>query len=410
MSNQIDLGQFIWPDVSQGRQPKGVAAIDWTNPITQNPVFLHNFAGTPLGNDATGNGYSLASGSGTPALAATPAGVGSLFQASGPNSLIFSKAINIPANAPFTMFLYCTVNQAAMTSGYGVVLSLRGASGTPIILISVGNNNASPTYSGAPAFLVRDDATNLVHAIGSAAVDTNPHLWVITRNAAGVITGYLDNTALPLGGGVTSSISCTAADQAYGCDPLNTSLGYLTGTVLYGGLVLNNWTAQQVAQVVANPWQLFATPTLGLYVPSSGGTHPYTLSGSAGNYAINGQAATLTVARKLAGSAGSYAINGQAATLTVGRKLAGSAGSYAINGQNATLTVARKLSGAAGSYSIYGQTATLTYTPGSGSHPYTLSGASGSYAITGQAATLLYTSGAKFVTLKAGSWIRYRNI
>ena len=114
----------------------------------------------------------------------------------------------------------------------------------------------------------------------------------------------------------------------------------------------------------------------------------------AGAYAVAGQAATLKVSRRLTLDAGAYTLTGNAATLTVNRRLALDAGAYTYAGQAAALTVARRLALDAGAYTYTGQAATLDYVPGAAGVVYTLDLAAGAYTIAGQNSDLTYTPGA----------------
>ena len=129
-------------------------------------------------------------------------------------------------------------------------------------------------------------------------------------------------------------------------------------------------------------------PNPPITLESGGGGSPvnYALTCAVGSYAIAGQAATLTVGRRLALSAGAYAYAGNDANLVVGRNLPLDAGSYSYVGNDAALQVGKALaleSGAyaytgndiglvvgrnlpldSGSYDYVGNDATLTYTPG----------------------------------------------
>jgi len=129
---------------------------------------------------------------------------------------------------------------------------------------------------------------------------------------------------------------------------------------------------------------------------AAGGVAPiaYTLTCNAGSYTYTGQAATLTVARKLSLAAGAYLYTGQAATLTVSRNISLAAGAYTYTGIAASLTVARNLALPAGAYAYAGNDATLTYVPGAGAVNYTLACDAGAYAYSGQNATLTYQPGA----------------
>ena len=160
--------------------------------------------------------------------------------------------------------------------------------------------------------------------------------------------------------------------------------------------------------ISANPallWQMFEPRQIKIPVPLSGGA--YSLVANSGSYSYTGQAATLLKSKVLSASSGSYSISGQAATLLKSKLLNASAGSYAYTGQSATISyvsggVNYTLVASAGAYTYTGSTATLKKSK-------VLAASSGTYTIAGQNATLAY-SGANTVTLKAGSWLRYRII
>ena len=145
-------------------------------------------------------------------------------------------------------------------------------------------------------------------------------------------------------------------------------------------------------------------PNPPITLESGGGGSPvnYALTCAIGSYAIAGQAATLTVGRRMALDAGAYAVAGQAATLKVARRLTLDAGAYAITGQAATLIVSRRLTLDPGSYAVTGQAATLDYVPGASAVNYVLDLAPGAYNYLGNAATLTV---ARNFALEPGSYI-----
>ena len=79
----------------------------------------------------------------------------------------------------------------------------------------------------------------------------------------------------------------------------------------------------------------------------------------AGNYAITGQDAGLSLDTLLNAEAGAYNISGQAASLLSAASLFADAGTYAISGQAASLLSSSLFNAASGSYLISGQDATL---------------------------------------------------
>lgn len=176
-----------------------------------------------------------------------------------------------------------------------------------------------------------------------------------------------------------------------------------------------------------NPWQIFEPRHV--FVPAAITSGSYTITADNGTYSVAGQTATINKSRILTANQGSYTYTGQAATLLRNKVLVGAQGSYSITGQSATLLRSKQITADQGTYSISGQNATISYSGGptnysltadQGTYTYTgqsatlarnklISASSGTYALSGQAATVAY-SGSNIITLKAGSWIRYRII
>lgn len=132
---------------------------------------------------------------------------------------------------------------------------------------------------------------------------------------------------------------------------------------------------------------------------SGGGATNYTLTCSAGSFAVSGVSANLYRNRKLTASAGSYAQTGVSANLLRSKRIVATAGSYTQTGVSANLYRNRTLTASAGAYSVAGQNAVLTYTPTATN--YTLTAQAGSFAITGVSATLMRS---KLITAQAGSY------
>lgn len=155
----------------------------------------------------------------------------------------------------------------------------------------------------------------------------------------------------------------------------------------------------------------------------------YSMAAATGTFALTGQVAGLSAARKLAAGAGSFALTGQAAALRVARTLTAAAGSFTLTGNDATLTytpaggdpvmpagtgafsltgntagltVARKLVAATGAFSLTGQDATLTRSG------YRLPAAPGSFVLTGNAASLSTTGAVERRSAAAGRPSRTR--
>jgi len=161
----------------------------------------------------------------------------------------------------------------------------------------------------------------------------------------------------------------------------------------------------EAREVSVNPWQLFAP--LSKAIPLSivsGGT--YALNLETGVYSFTGSSATLSKNSLLTLDSGSYTLSGSNASLVKGVVLECSSGTYSLSGADAVLTYTHLLNAGSGSYSITGSDATLTYTPTAGA--YVLNAETGAYTLLGQDVTFVYSG--SDVTIKAGSWIRYRII
>jgi hypothetical protein len=117
------------------------------------------------------------------------------------------------------------------------------------------------------------------------------------------------------------------------------------------------------------------------YKAAAGGGTTYTLSAAPGSFTLSGQAATLSVQRKLAAAAGSFTLAGQSASLSIQRRLTAGAGSFALTGDSATLSVGRRLTTGAGTFTLAGAAASLSI-------QRRLPAAAGSFALTGQPASM----------------------
>lgn len=177
--------------------------------------------------------------------------------------------------------------------------------------------------------------------------------------------------------------------------------------------------AQRAKLTPVGIWGVFAKRPKRVFVTAGGGG-AYSLTCSAGSYALTGQSVGLLASRTLAAGHGSYALtgqtvsllrlftltaaqgayalSGQAVALAVSRMLSAGQGSYTLTGQAVSLLASRVLAAEQGSYALTGQTVGFTYTPlGS----YNLLADAGSYALTGQAVGLLAS---RVLAAEAGSY------
>ncbi len=121
----------------------------------------------------------------------------------------------------------------------------------------------------------------------------------------------------------------------------------------------------------------------------------YTLSASAGSFALTGQAATINVSHTLTMSAGAFTLTGKADAVSVGRPLTASAGAFALTGRADATSWARNLALGVGTFTVTGEAA--TFGTGKG-----LAGSAGSFTVTGAA---LSASAGRFLAAGVGSFL-----
>lgn len=123
-------------------------------------------------------------------------------------------------------------------------------------------------------------------------------------------------------------------------------------------------------------------PLIGLVSAST-----YTLTASTGSFTLSGNAAELTVSRKLTASTAAFVFTGNSVNLIVSRKLSATSGSFSLSGNNASLIVARVLSANSGSFILTGNDANLRLI---GS--FILIAQSGTFLINGNSVELIITN------------------
>jgi hypothetical protein len=173
----------------------------------------------------------------------------------------------------------------------------------------------------------------------------------------------------------------------------------IQGTVLASAL---GWSVGSVsvnfnAQIAGDVGVVATGPAIfdGFNTSATATATNYTLTASAGSYALSGQSATLLRSKLVIGSAGAYALSGQAVTVLRSKSLGASAGAYALTGQSANLLKSKLVTASSGSYLLTGRSATLLRTK-------LLSASAGAYSLTGQATTLLR---ARLIAASPGSYV-----
>lgn len=315
---------------------------------------------------------------GNPTIAARPSGL-AVGGFSGSNYLSFAN----PAGADRAASVFILMQNASTADQGGNTLT----SGT-----GSGNQDAMPygpsqtLYTG-PLGAARW-ASNIAFP-GSTSEMLKPWSLAVARKAGKSGTAWPE-FRLYLNALLSATVTSSIADATPGA---TFALGVDTQTGnAYGGSIAlfamwdRELSANEIASLHANPWQLFASRTI--WVPVSAATGgAYTITADAGAYVIGGQDAAIVKSRIVVADAGAYSLSGQDAALKVGHVLIADAGAYTISGQDAALLRGRVVAADAGAYALAGQDATLTYVTTAGA--YTLTAEAGAYTLSGQDAALI---------------------
>ena len=294
MRNPADISRYIWPDVSQGRQPQHAAPIDLSFTNGPEKEFITAFGnptklpivGTPLRRTASGIGYTFPPGANYPTTASYFGGVN-----------LIAHGVGAGNEPQFNFVEICCFVITSNTALQGIL------------------SEGSIPGDGAPAALLQNDAGLLRFYPGGS--------WV-TLDAAAVpgkiytfIRAYSDLSPFPqklwingrlvqtynacLSGGVTKKTFVGCGYQA----------NFNNGVILYYGVFQGAQSPidDVFCQIVSkNPWQIFDTPaTIYSAVAAAGWID--------GNASWAGQASTAAAATfsATAGAAASFALPTDAA-------------------------------------------------------------------------------------------------
>jgi len=364
-------------------QPQSICEIDWSNPITRGLIDW----GTPT--DPNG-----VVGINSPTIA--PRKNGMAHKGNGSSSYYSKSVPALPITTEATLLaIVHGVSGAADSRIYTFGSSL---SATPFIALQ-----ASSTVAANAGFFSRLTGGTGINSSVVAFEEADSHLLIGTAWATGNEL-WVDGLSVGTNANTTNAVGSTLDRVAVGALWRTTVSNYNASGVLLRAAWNRRLDTTEINQLTQNPWQLF-TPKRTI-IPVSILSGAYTLNLETGVYSFSGIDATLTKDSKLTLDSGTYTLSGSNASLLKGLILEASSGSYSISGNDASLFYTHLLNASSGSYAITGSDATLTYTPTAGA--YTLNAESGAYVLLGQDVTFVY-SGSE-VTLKAGSWIRYRII
>jgi len=337
---------------------------------------------------------AAAAGTGTGQTSAvTPHGVAAVFSGAGTADLTWLGGTNGAATFVFAGQITSSVSGDRIISSYNGVGDPGQyelyQNGTSVALQSFRTTPDEWRFTRGGANLTTWEGVLVVCVTGT----DDPRAWIDGEELGIVRTATGSGVQKPTG---------TRVAVANRPDSNTRQLG---GRVALTALLSADIGDSVAKDISRNPWQIFEARRV--YIPTSiSGGGAYTLNLETGSYSFTGSDAVLLKNSQLTLDSSSYSITGSNASLLKDLILEASSGTYTLSGSDASLLYTHLLSASSGTYTINGADATLTYTPASGT--YTLNAESGTYLLAGSDVTFIY-SGSE-VTIKAGSWIRYRII
>lgn len=257
MAQQIDLGQFIWPDASQGRQPQVPIGIDWSSSLTRELRLLFVASQGPR-NLADGLPLTPLN---SPTTKPTADGVAAdLVKASTQGYSAGNGARYDPNGGPFSVFAVVTLN-AVTTSANGVLLS-RDVSGSRSFNLDTGGN-----YNGNQARFYINAGANLIQ--GGSLNAGQRYVIVGTLDSGGTANLYIDGANVASAGGWATQ-NATTAQTVIGRREYVTGEEPVGGKIPYAGMFARALSAAEVAALSSSLSTrggdvFFSAPVLGFY-------------------------------------------------------------------------------------------------------------------------------------------------
>lgn len=257
MPQQIDLGQFVWPDAAQGRQPQVPAGLAWDSSFTRDLRLLFVASQGPR-NLADGSPLTPLN---SPTTKPTADGVAAdLVKASTQGYSAGNSARYDPNGGPFTVFAVVTLT-AVNTSPNGVLLS-RDVLGSRSFNLDTGGN-----YNGNGARFYINAGGNLIQ--GGSLNAGQRYVIVGTLDSGGNAALYIDGVSVVTGAGWATQNATTAQtvigrrEYVGGEEPVG-------GQMPYAGMFARALSAAEVAALSSSLSTrggdvFFAAPVLGFY-------------------------------------------------------------------------------------------------------------------------------------------------
>lgn len=227
-------------------QPQEPTQVDGSNPLSRALAFVYTPTGG-LSNPVNGDTLSVLNGPISQAV--TKDGVAlDLVKASTQGVSLGNGAAYDPNGGPFSACAIVTLN-AVTTSANGVLLS-RYVSGSTSFNLDTGGN-----YNGNQARFYINAGGNLIQ--GGSLNAGQRYCIVGTLDGSGNAALYIDGVSVATAGGWATQ-NATTAQTVIGRREYVTGEEPVGGQIPYAAMWLRSLSADEVASISANPWQLFA--------------------------------------------------------------------------------------------------------------------------------------------------------
>ncbi len=366
----FDLADWLWPDVSQGRQPfpERSPSLDYSHSLLSKATGIDYWFGNNWLNSIILNNKPLVNY--TPSLAASG------FSRSGKtvrstflgNNAGVSNGILIPngnyANGkPFTASLRLKIDSltgspyssnivGGDTSGEGLFAGWNSGTNIAIGLRTSGNFNTIWSVP-LPATGAEFDLTFSV----LPSVTSPYYGFQAFINGVDALTYGSAST----NGGGTDAASLTLGRMCVGLDPSNYNNYYGGNVHLISALIVGgvNWTQQQTLQYIRDPFAIIKQTQLGWPGVSSGST-PTDVTALLTSTLTEGQQASISLSTDITSTPASTITTGQEASVTLSTLINAGLATTLIEGLQASIASPTNISAALASIFTSGLQSTIT--------------------------------------------------
>lgn len=326
MADLADLASYIWPDVAQGRQPKGAVP----QPTKR---FRNLWLATPAGmQDVVGSAHAytnLVYGGNTRAsISHGRQGLGVRGEGTTSNAAkgyeTAAGAVDVTSETALTLF--CVLSWSNYTAPADAVflrsdqdgadvnaqfsLSIISDAGGAIIRSLVSTTSNTGWTASVDQGTGVQPINGELYVLAMRWISTTKHQVSLTKVGNPVVwqnSPFIPGGGITTTGGVATNFQTHFQGSAYATTSTYSSDSWLHAA----GCATRCISDQEFQDIVSNPWDLFATPSLGAaMVPAAGaGSHTTTSALAASAAAIAGTSTHLTLHTT------NGALTGQAATI-----------------------------------------------------------------------------------------------